>query len=325
MTTLAAQVAHPVGRASAYRVGNDGIARVLPWSGGITLNHRIGDRCVGLAGDHIEPGVSLHNNSREVTGGPNGPNLALMTYACVGNVARVVSGPAAGSRGIVTGKHGGVEHVIVDFPARVMRQMRIGDQIQIWSIGLGLRLLDHRDVTVLNCSPALLQRWGLRSEQGRLHVPVSHLVPAAIMGSGLGRPDAARGDYDIQLFDPVVRRRFRLDTLRFGDLVAIVHADTQFGRAYRRGAVTIGVVVHSDSTISGHGPGVVTLLTTREGTIRPRIDPNANLARVFGIRPAAAPRRYEPLAGGAPSRRSANPTARAIPPIRPPTRPLGRT
>src|SRR5262245_46203881 len=93
LVAVMAQLAHRIGRASPYRVGHDGVARILPGSGGIAVNRRIGDRCVGLAGDHIEPGVALHNNDREVIGARNGPNLALLTYACVGNVAVVVTGP----------------------------------------------------------------------------------------------------------------------------------------------------------------------------------------------------------------------------------------
>lgn len=98
MVTVMGQVANPLGRASPYRVGHDGVPRVLPGSGGIVLSHRVGDRCVGLAGDHIEAGVSLHNNDREVVGLRNGPNLALLTYSCVGNLARVMTGSCKETR-----------------------------------------------------------------------------------------------------------------------------------------------------------------------------------------------------------------------------------
>jgi hypothetical protein len=295
MVTVMGQIAHPIGRASPYRVGNDGIARILPGSGGIAVNRRIGDRCVGLAGDHIEPGVALHNNDREVIGARNGPNLALLTYACVGNVARVVTGSSRGTHGIVTGKHGGVEHVLVDFPARVLRQLQIGDRIQIYSCGLGLRMLDHPSITVTSSSPRLIRRWGLRSHGQKLGVPVTHLVPAAIMGSGVGRPDSVRGDFDIQLFDPAIRRQFRLGSLRFGDIVAIIHSDSRVGRAYRRGSITVGVIVHGDSTISGHGPGVLSLLTSLDGQIEPFIDANANLATIFGRRQLPRAQTFRPL------------------------------
>jgi hypothetical protein len=295
MVTVMGQIAHPVGPASPYRVGHDGIPRILPGSGGIVINRRVGDRCVGLAGDHIEPGVALHNNNREIVGLKNGPNLALLTYACVGNPARVITGPCKGTVGTVTGKHGGVDHLLVDFPTAVLKRLRIGDCIQIQSFGLGARLLDYPQVKVSSCSPRLLRQWGLRIWQEKLLVPVTHLVPASIMGSGVGRNNSVRGDFDIQLFDTETRRRFGLETLRFGDLVAIIHSDTRFGRAYRLGSVTVGVVVHGDSTLSGHGPGVLTLLTGSGRHIKPMRDPNANLAIVLEIRKLPGARAYQPL------------------------------
>lgn len=296
MVAVMGQIAHPVGAGNPYRIGHDGVPRVLPATGGIVLNHRVGDRCVGLMGDHIEPGVALHNNNREVIGSRNGPNLALITYACIGNVARVISGPCTGKRGLVTGKHGGVDHVLVDFPPSVLQQMRIGDRIQINSHGLGLQLLDYPEVAVSNCSPALLQRWGIRRSNRGLQVPVTHRIPARIMGSGLGKNTVWRGDYDIQLFDPDMRDRYCLGTLRFGDCVAILDGDTRFGPSYRQSRVTIGIVVHGDSTVSGHGPGVTPLLTGPANRLQPIIDSQANLAIMFNLRTLPPARTYRPLA-----------------------------
>lgn len=288
--SVTGQIAHPVGRANPYRIGYDGVPRVLPGTGGIVVNKRIGDLCVGLAGDHIEPGVALHNNGREVIGPRDGPNNALLTYACVGNLARVISGPCEGAVGLVTGKHGGVNHVLVDFPTEVLLRLRIGDRVQILSHGQGLRLPQHREVEVLNCAPRLLARWGLQEREGRLHVPVTHLVPSRVMGSGLGKNTAWRGDYDIQLGDRATRQRFRLGSLRFGDFVAITDADVRRGPAYRTGRITIGVVIHGDSTVSGHGPGVTALITGPASVLKPRRDENANLAQVMGVRALAPPK-----------------------------------
>ncbi|WP_287128681.1 DUF4438 domain-containing protein [Candidatus Cyanaurora vandensis] len=295
MVAVLGQVAHPVGRANAYRIGHDGVPRVLPTTGGIVLNQRIGDRCVGLAGDHIEPGIALHNNNREVIGSRQGPNLALLTYACVGNRVRVISGPATGQTGLVTGKHGGVDHVLVDFAPAVLQRLQIGDRIQVYSCGLGLQLVDHPAVAVTNCAPGLLKRWRLRESGNQLQVPVTHLVPARVMGSGLGKNTIWRGDYDIQLFDRATRERYHLGSLRFGDFVAIVAADTRFGPSYRPGRVTIGVIVHGDSTVSGHGPGVVPLLTGPATVLRPSLDPQANLAVYYGLRTLTPARSYPTL------------------------------
>ena len=297
---VAGQIAHPVGRANPYRIDNDGIPRVLPATGGIVLSHRIGDRCIGLAGDHIEPGVALHNNQREIIGLRNGPNTALLTYACVGNRARVISGPCSGQVGLVTGKHGGVNHVLADFPTPVLRRLQIGDRIQIHACGLGLRLLDYPEITVFNCSPVLLKRWGLGERHGALEAPLTHLLPAAIMGSGLGKNTVWRGDYDIQLFDTVIRQRYRLGSLRFGDMVGILHGDTRFGPSYRLNRISIGIIVHSDSTVSGHGPGVTVLLTGPAQRLRPVYDSQANLAVMFGLRALPPARSYRPLAAQTP-------------------------
>ena len=302
IVTVSGQAAHPIGRANPYRIGYDGVARVLPGTGGIVLNQRIGDLCIGLAGDHIEPGVALHNNGREVVGPRDGPNNALMTYACIGNVAEIISGRMRGRRGIVTGKHGGINHVLTDFPSEVLARMSIGDRVQIRSHGMGARFPDFPELELMNCSPALLRRWGLHVRDGALQVPVTHTVPAILMGSGLGKNTAWRGDYDIQMSDRDLRQRHRLGSLRFGDLVAIVNADTRRGPSVRQGRVTIGVVVHGDSTVSGHGPGVTPLITGPTTRLRPFRDPKANLAAIFGIRTPAAPRERPTLSERDPRR-----------------------
>lgn len=284
MVAVAGEIVPPSQSHGPYRIGRDGVPRVLPGPGGIVLSHRVGDRCVGLAADHLEPGVSVQSRQRALKGEPAAANSALNTYACIGNLALVLTGPCTGKKGVVTGKHGGVDHVLVDFPDAVLRRLRIGDRIQIYSHGLGLRLPEHPELALYNCSPRLIRAWGLRSRPHRLGVPVTHLLPAGIMGSGIGRDNVAQGDYDIQLFDPEVRRRYGLDRLRFGDLVAIRGADTRFGRAFHTGFTTIGVVVHGDSGKSGHGPGVVTLITGESRYLEPMRAPAANLALVLRLR-----------------------------------------
>lgn len=295
LQTVSGQIVDPVVRPNPYRIGADGRPRILPGPGGIVLNHRVGDRCVGLAGDHIEPGVAIRNDRPAGSDNREGANLALQTYTCIGNLALVVDGNGAGERGFVTGKHGGVNHVLIDFALRVLRRLRNGDRIQIYACGLGLRLLDHPHVTVMNASVRLLRRWGLRADGERLAVPVTHYVPSAIMGSGIGRNNAVQGDCDIQLFDREAVRRFRLDRLRFGDFVAIADADHSFGRAVRSRSVSIGVIIHGDSTVSGHGPGVVTLLTGEARWLLPRRDPRANLAEIMGLRRLPPARQHPPL------------------------------
>jgi hypothetical protein len=296
MITVAGQIASPISGATPYRIGQDGRPRILPGTGGIVLSHRVGDRCIGIAGDHIEPGVSIRNETRAVKGDRDGPNQALQTLTCIGNAARVLSGDCRGKAGTITGKHGGIDTVMADFPLKIMRRLAVGDRIQIYAYGAGLKLLDHRDIVVSNASPRLIARWGLRGDAGRLAVPVTHAIPSALMGSGLGKADVARGDYDIQIFDPAMLNRYRLGSLRFGDLVAILDADNRYGRSFRKDHIAIGCIVHGESTVAGHGPGVATLLAGPARAFRLLGAPAANIARILGVRPPAAPRPQLPLA-----------------------------
>lgn len=286
---VAGQVANALLRAVPQRIGRDGVLRVVPGTGGIALDRRVGDRAVGLAGDHVEPGASIRNTDRDVSGAPGAANRALLAYSCIGNRVRVVSGPASGAVGVVTGKHGGINNVLVDFAPSVLRRLRIGDRVQVTACGQGMRLVDHPSVTALNLAPRLLARWGVRRHGSHLHVPVSHIVPGGIMGSGLGRSDGVLGDVDIQLSDPRVVRTFRLDTLRFGDLVAVCPFDMRYGPSFQGERITIGVVVHSDSHVAGHGPGVTPLLVGDSSTLRPMFDAEANLALRLGLRSEIAP------------------------------------
>ncbi len=181
-----------------------------------------------------------------------------------------MTGPATGARGTVIGKHGGINHVIVDFEPAILRRLRIGDRIQITAWGQGLELTEFPSVRALNLSPRLLARWGIRAHGGHLHVPVTHLVPAGIMGSGLGKSDGVLGDCDIQLSDPSIVRRFRLSSLRFGDLVAIGSFDNRFGPSVRMGKITVGVIVHSDSHVaSATDRGSRRCLSGRRGSCVP--------------------------------------------------------
>jgi hypothetical protein len=281
--SVVGEVASPVYGRSVYNISADGIPVVLPGVGGITYNVRVGDPACGWEADHVEPGVSIENKENDPRFG-QGANTALNVLSCVGNEAVVVSGDAKGAKGVVTGKHGGVEHVLVDFQPEVLEKLMLGDKVLVKAYGVGLKLLDFPDIRVMNMDPRFLEALNPKPVGDKLEVPVTHVIPAAIMGSGLGANQTYSGDYDIQLFDETTRREYGLDDLRLGDLVAILDADHSYGRIYRKGAVSVGIVVHTDCVTSGHGPGVTTLFTSSKGKIIPRIDPKANIAYMLGLR-----------------------------------------
>jgi len=268
---------------NVYNVSATGKPKVLPGVGGITYNLRVGDPACGWEADHVEPGVSVENKENDARSG-QAANTAFNVLSCIGNQAIVSSGDAKGAKGTVTGKHGGIEHVLVDFPSEVLEKLVVSDRILIKTFGIGLKLLDFPDIKVLNMDPRLLEAWDTIPNGVKLEVPVTHIIPAAIMGSGLGANQVNSGDYDIQLFDSGVVEQYGLESLRLGDLVAIIDADHSFGRIYRQGAVSVGVVVHTNCVTAGHGPGVTTLMTSSDGKIVPQIDKNANIASLLKLR-----------------------------------------
>jgi len=71
-----------------FQVDHNGVPFILPSIGGITLNVLVGDSAFGLAGDHIEPGVSCSSNAEKKL---DFPNDSLQIYGCIGNRAMIVT------------------------------------------------------------------------------------------------------------------------------------------------------------------------------------------------------------------------------------------
>ncbi|MBS4016139.1 MAG: DUF4438 domain-containing protein [Candidatus Latescibacteria bacterium] len=267
------KVASPTRRQNV-RLTHQGEATVFPGTGGITYNVKVGDPVFGWAGDHIEPGVSVKNKD-------DIENRALNVYTCIGNTAYIVKSDnkeIQDKTGVVTGKHGGIEHVLVWFPKTVIEKLTIGDKIQVRAQGQGLQVFDLPDVKFFNIDPNLFLKINPKNKNGVIEFPVTRIIPPTIMGSGLGSETAASGDYDITTQDPDMIKQCGLDKMRFGDIVYLENTDNTFGRCYKKGAGTVGIVVHADCVIAGHGPGVTTIATSVKGKIKPVINKKANIA-----------------------------------------------
>ncbi|KLU58883.1 hypothetical protein CEB3_c49010 [Peptococcaceae bacterium CEB3] len=269
------EIAHPRMQ-NPFLVGQDGIPQVLPGIGAITYNIGLGDLVFGWECDHVEPGVSIRNPD-------DIENTALLTLACIGNEAKVISGDGKGLMGFVTGAHAGRDNTILYFDKKELGNLSVGDKVQIKAFGLGLKLPDYSDIKMMSLDPDLLEAMQITEGNGCLEVPVVATVPAYLMGSGIGAGVSQKGDYDIMTQDRGTIERLGLNKLRFGDLVLLSDCDNTYGRGYLRGAVTVGVIVHSDCILAGHGPGVVTLMSSKEGNILPRIDEKANIGRYLGL------------------------------------------
>jgi hypothetical protein len=277
------EIASPFVSRLVYNVSATGTPSILPGVGGITYNLRVGDPACGWEADHVEPCVSTENKENDARHGQIA-NTAFNILSCVGNEATVVTGDAKGSKGVVTGKHGGIEHLLLDFQPETLEKQLLGDKILIKTYGVGLKLTDFPDIKVMNMDPSFLKVLNPKPNGEKLEVPVAHMVPAAIIGSGLGANQVFSGDYDIQLFDEKVIVHYGLEDLRLGDLVAIIDADHSFGRIYRQGAISLGTVIHTNCVTAGHGPGVTSLMTSSSGRIIPKVDAKANIAYLLKLR-----------------------------------------
>lgn len=267
------QISQPAIRQGAYLHWPDGRATTLPGMYGIAYNARVGDRAFGWAGDHVEPGASIAHPDEK-------SDYALHYLTCIGNAAEVVSGRARGATGVVTGEHA---RLLVDFAPEVLDDLMVGDTIQIRALGRGIRLLDFPAIGFKKTSPALAEAFGLRVEGGRVVCPVVMELPARVMGSG-AELNAEFVDQDLMSGDRGLMAELGLDTMRLGDLVAIRDVDHRFGRSFRRGWTAICLCIHGDSVMTGHGPGILTLVTGPSDVLGFSLDRGANLAALLGLR-----------------------------------------
>ena len=263
----------PSVRPGQYIPHPDGQATLLPGMFGITYNVRCGDRAFGWAGDHVEPGVSIDDDAN------SGRHHALHYLNCIGNEAMVTSGMATGERGIVVGEHA---RILVQFSPEAHDIMAPGDQIQIMTKGQGLTLTDYPSIALKKLSPRLFHAMAITEVAGRLQVNVAMELPIRIMGSG-AELNSEYVDQDLMSGDRALMAELGIERMRLGDLVAIRHADHHWGRSYRKNAVSICLCIHGDSIMTGHGPGILTLMTARDGNIDFTINPNANLANLLEL------------------------------------------
>jgi hypothetical protein len=267
---LAGEVWPALADRHAYRVGPDGQPFVLPGMGGVTLGVHCGDPATGYASDHLEPGASVRHREP-------GANMALQFLTCVGNPVRVESGPAAGAVGHVIGQHA---YVLVDFGAADMADITTGDQVTVTATGQGLVLADHPAIRVKNLSPGLLADLpGGTMADGRLEVHVSVVVPAEAIGAGSGMvSEYANTDLMGAYAGLGPDLSLGLESLRIGDIVALEDSDHRYGRGYRPGYLTIGVISTGQCMLFGHGPGPSSLLSGPADAFHVVTDPDANLA-----------------------------------------------
>lgn len=278
--SVGGSIAHPAFPglpAEPYRLAADGRPFLLPTYGGIVYNVSVGDRAFGWAADCIHPGISIRQAD-------DLRNRGLNIHACIGNRAKVMTGQAAGSLGVVTGKSGRFsEQVIVHFPKEIRAKMSVGDQIIVRSEGVGMVLEDYPSVSLKAVSPSLLAVLPHRAEEV-LAIGVAAEIPAHLVGAGLGLTSEG-GSIHLQTTDRAELATLGLDGLRLGDLVALADTDSRYNHGYLRGARAIGVVCATDGPRAGYGPGIAVLMTAPDGMLGSYAERGANIADLMGLEP----------------------------------------
>lgn len=277
---LRGEVWPPLADRHAYRADADGVPFVLPGMGGVTLGVHPGDDAAGYAADHLEPGLSIRHRQTDA-------NYALQFLSCVGNVVTIRSGPATGARGRVIGQHA---YVLADLSEDDLEQVASGDVVDVLAVGQGLRLIDHPDIVVKNAAPDLLSALGMHTrDDGRLAVPVAARVPAAAVGAGAGMvSEYANTDLMGAYVGQGDDLSLGLESLRIGDVVSLEDQDHRFGRGWRPGWTTIGVISTGHCRLFGHGPGPSSILSGPSDAFALRDEPKANLRTVFAAMGGAA-------------------------------------
>jgi hypothetical protein len=270
---VAGYVSQPSFKNPGYIPNNDGKSVIYPGMFGVVNNVKVGDKAFGWVGDHIEPGVSI--DSEHIN-----EHFALHYMVCTGNKAIVRSGEAKGSIGIVTGEHA---RNLVHFEQKTLDKICVGDQIDIITHGRGLKLLDFPDIELKKIDPNLLKSMNLKIVDKKLIVDVAMELPIRIMGSG-AELNSEYVDQDLMSGDRSLMKKLKIDQMRLGDLIVINHADHRWGRSFKKDYISIAICIHGDSVMTGHGPGIMTIMTGKRKNLGWKINKKANIKNILKVK-----------------------------------------
>lgn len=271
--SIGGYVTQPSFKNPGYIPDNDGNSVILPGMYGVVNNVKVGDKAFGWNGDHIEPGVSIDSENIN-------EHFALHYLVCTGNKAIVRTGEAKGKTGIVTGEHA---RNLIHFEQNILEKICVGDQIDIITHGRGLKLLDFPEIEIKKIDPNLLKSMNFKVENKKLIVDVAIELPIKIMGSG-AELNSEYVDQDLMSGDRSLMKKLKIDQMKLGDLIVINHADHRWGRSYKKDHVSIALCIHGDSVMTGHGPGIMTIMTGTKKTLGWRINKKANLKNILKIK-----------------------------------------
>ena len=260
---LSGWVTHPELDASPFQVGADGRPYLPFGAGGVLYGYGPGARAFVGSADHPEPGATIKARDER-------SQAALAAFACLGNEAWVAFEDGRAT-GVVVGLRGEGQGLFVHFQRRDLRRISPGQRISVRCCGSGLQVTGFADIAVHHLSQGILSKLA-DVRDGQLVASVRARIPSYLLGNGVGRP-AATWETDLQSDDPEALRRHGCDELRIGDVVAMDDWEAVTMQGYAPGATTIGVVVHGDSPLPGHGPGILPVLSGSAARLVAVLDP----------------------------------------------------
>ena len=103
------------------------------------------------------------------------------------------------------------------------------------------------------------------------------------MGSG-AELNSEYVDQDLMSGDRQLMKKLKIDEMKLGDLIVINHADHRWGRSFKKDYVSIAICIHGDSVMTGHGPGIMTIMTGKKQYLGWSISRDANLKKILKIK-----------------------------------------
>ena len=117
----------------------------------------------------------------------------------------------------------------------------------------------------------------------RLIIDVAIELPIRIMGSG-AELNSEYVDQDLMSGDRSLMKKLKIDQMRLGDLIVINHADHRWGRSFKKEYISIAICIHGDSVMTGHGPGIMTIMTGKRKDLGWNINKKANIKNILKVK-----------------------------------------
>ena len=108
-------------------------------------------------------------------------------------------------------------------------------------------------------------------------------LPIRIMGSG-AELNSEYVDQDLMSGDRSLMKKLKIDQMRLGDLIVINHADHRCGRSFKKDYISIAICIHGDSVMTGHGPGIMTIMTGKGKNLGWKINKKANIKNILKVK-----------------------------------------